>query len=177
MSPAVKRLARISFWVVFLSAAGVAARQIWVKADPLRNHPVIATWWLNHNFGKLSSTNREAAVRAWVELERCYLTKWSAYDWVVWRIKEDIWKPHDPPIHFGLVRGGNRFTGVLDPRTTQCRTVTEALMAIVYQEPGWRTPLQGDWRKWWDANWTHFPNRARLALPSGPEDPNARPRR
>lgn len=172
-----RQVARLAFWVLFLSAAGVAARQIWTRLDPLRNHPILAPWWLQHNHDLLSSRDATTAVRAWNELERCFLSKWSAYDWVVWRVKEDIWKKDDPPIHFELHRSGNRYYASKSPVSPQCRTVNEAMMAILYQEPIWRTAHQGDWRKWWDANWTHFPNRHLAGKPSGPEDPSGRRRR
>ena len=177
MSPTTKRVIRLIFWVVFLAVAAGTGRQIWVKLDPLRNHPVIAPWWLRHNYAKLSSTDRTSAVRAWIELERCFLTKWSAYDWVVWKVKQNVWQKDDPAIHFRLLHNGTRFTAAAEGGHSECRTVNEALMAILYQEPGWRTPFHGDWRKWWDANWMSFPNRQLVALPSGPEDPTTRRRR
>jgi hypothetical protein len=177
MTPAAKRVVRLAFWMVFLAGATITGRQIWVKLDPLRNHPVVAPWWLRHNYAKLSSTHRATAMRAWIELERCFLTKWSAYDWVVWRVKQNVWQKEDPAIHFGLHRSGRRFNAVPEGGRSECRTVNEALMAILYQEPGWRIPFEGDWRKWWDANWMSFPNRELVALPSGPEEPRAGRRR
>ena len=171
MTPTPKLAARVAFWIVFLTVAGVAARQIWVRLDPLRNHPALAPWWLRHNYAKLSSTHAPTAVAAYVELERCFLSKWPAYDWVVWRVKENIWEKTDPPIHFRLQRSGYRFTPHAAAPGPECRTVTEALMAMLHQEPGWRVPLQGDWRKWWDANWTSLPNRQLTGKPSGPENP------
>lgn len=177
MTPLGRRVARVSFWIVFLAVAGVAARQIWVKLDPLHNHPLLAPWWLRHNYAQLASTHQPTAVRAYLEIERCFLSKWSGYDWVVWRVKENVWQKDDPPIHFRLHRNGYRFTPTPEPPTRECRTVNESLMAILYQEPGWKVAWQGDWRKWWDANWTYFPNRSISAKPSGPEDPNARRRR
>lgn len=177
LKPSVKCAVRIAFWIVFLAAAGFAAHRIWTRLDPLHNHPVIAPWWLSRLHTRVSSPNPATAARAWTELELCFLRKWSAYDWVVWRVKEDIWKPVDPPIHFGLHRSGNRFYARPGPPSTECRTVNEALMAILYQEPTWKTAHQGDWRKWWDANWTYFPNHYLAGKPSGPEDPNSRRRR
>jgi hypothetical protein len=169
--------ARIVFWIVFLAAAGLAARLIWVKLDPLRNHPVIGRWWLEHNYAQLGSTHAPSAVRAWNELERCFLSKWAAYDWVVWRVKQNVWQKDDPLIHFRLERSGTRFNASVAPPATNCRTVTEALMAILHQEPGWKVGYDGDWRKWWEANWMAFPNRELQALPSGPEDPHPQRRR
>ena len=165
---------RCIFWILFLALAALAFRQIWVKLDPLRNHPVIATWWLGHNVAQLGSPHSATAVRAWNELERIYLSKWSAYDWLVWRVKQDIWKRDDPPIHFQLRQQGGRYYAAAGSAGGDCRTVTEALMAILHQEPTRRTSYQGDWRKWWDANWTYFPNRQLQALPSGPEAPTGR---
>ncbi len=177
MKPHAKRIARLAFWIVFLTAAGVTGWQIWVRLDPLRNHPAIAPWWLQRQVDGLSSSHRETAVRAWNELERCYLTKWSAYDWVVWRIKENIWRKDDPPIHFHLGRSGNRYHATPGMPGPDCRTVTDALMAMVHQDPLWKTPYAGDWRRWWEANWTYYPNRHMPGKPSGPEDPGSRRRR
>ncbi|MDO8545424.1 MAG: hypothetical protein Q7S40_33705 [Opitutaceae bacterium] len=165
---------RIVFWILFLCLAVFAFGQIWLRLDPLRNHPAISQWWLQHNVAQLGSTDRAVAVNAWREIERCYLTKWSAYDWVVWRVKQNVWAKTDPPIHFRLKLGGNRYYAMVDPGQSDCRTVNESLMAILYQEPGWQTPFQGDWRKWWEANWNYFPNRELKALPSGPEAPRRR---
>lgn len=176
MKPAVKLSVRLTFWVLFLAGAGVLAREIWVKLDPLHNHPLIATWWLEHNHARLASTDPAVAARAWNELEFCFLSKWSAYDWIVWRVKEDVWRPNDPPIHFQLRREGTRYAASPAPGPAECRTVNEALMAILYREPVWQNPPSGDWRKWWDANWTYFPNRHLAGKPSGPESP-AQPRR
>ncbi|MSU49118.1 MAG: hypothetical protein EXS37_08555 [Opitutus sp.] len=177
MSPQAKRFARFTFWIVFLAAAAGSAQQIWVRLDPLRNHPLLAPWWMQHNHAQLASAHAPTAVRAWNELERCFLSKWSAYDWVVWRVKEDIWRKDDPPIHFHLRRDGYRYYASETAGPGECRTVNEALMAILHQEPGWKSPHEGDWRKWWDANWTYFPNRERKGLPSGPEDPGGARRR
>ena len=171
MSRPAKLIARLIFWTAFLAAAVFATRLIWTKLDPLRNHPVIARWWLERNYAALSSRDPAEAVAAWQELERCYLSKWHAYDWVVWRVKQNIWQPNDPLIHFHLEQSGRRFQARAIAPSGECRTVTEALMAILHQEPGWNTPRRGDWRRWWDANWTAFPNRELRALPSGPEDP------
>lgn len=33
-----------------------------------------------------------------------------------------------------------------------CRTVAEALMAIMYREKKWTLAYQGDWQAWWQAN-------------------------
>ena len=99
---------------------------------------------------------------------------WAAYDWVVWRVKQNVWARSDPPIHFRLTRGGGRYYATKDGGPGDCRTVNEALMAILYQEPGWRETFAGNWRQWWDANWTYFPNRELQALPSGPEAPSGR---
>lgn len=177
MAVPARSISRVVFWIVFLAGAAVAARLIWVKLDPLRNHPTISGWWLERNYARLASPDREVAAAAWMELERCYLSKWAAYDWVVWRVKHNIWQPHDPPVHFGLRRSGNRYYAAPKENPSECRTVTDALMAILYQEPVWRTPHRGDWRAWWDANWSSFPNRERQALPSGPEDPRGPLRR
>lgn len=171
-----KTLARLAFWITFLVAAGVAARVLWVKADPLRNHPLIAKWWLEYNHARLASRDPAAAARAYLELERCYLSKWAAYDWVVWRVKEDIWRKDDPPIHFHLERSGYRYYARPMPNRSECRTVNEALMAMLHQDSLWRTAYSGDWRKWWDDNWTRYPNRHLLGKPSGPEDPRGRRR-
>lgn len=177
MSSHAKSPARVAFWIVFLALAGLAATQIWVRLDPLRNHPLLAPWWLRHNHARLASDNPAAAVRAWNELDRCFLSKWSAYDWIVWRVKEDVWRKDDPPIHFQLRRSGNRYYAHSGAGGSECRTVNEALMAILFQEPVWTSAHRGDWQKWWEANWTYFPNRHLPGLPSGPEDPSTRRRR
>ena len=165
---------RLTFWILFLPLAGVGFWQIWVRLDPLRNHPVISRWWLHRNLAQLSSPDPATGVRAWRELDLLYNTRWAAYDWIVWQVKQNIWKERDPPIHFRLQRNGDRYHPTAGGRGGDCRTVNEALMAILYQEPMRRTAYQGDWRKWWDANWTYFPNRELQGLPSGPEDPTGR---
>lgn len=168
---------RVSFWILFLAAAGVAAWQIWTRLDPLHNHPVIATWWLEHNHAQLASRHPARAARAWQELDHCFHIKWSAYDWIVWRVKEDFWKPEDPPIHFRLTRSGDRFTARPAGPPAECRTVNEALMAILHGERVGRVPFRGDWRQWWEANWTAYPNWRLPGKPAGPEAPRRGGRR
>lgn len=162
---------RAIFWVVFLAFAGAAFEQTWKRLDPLRNHPQISQWWLALNCARLASRDDRKAVQAWHERERLFLTRWSGYDWIVWKVKQDIWRPDDPRIQFVVRREGGRFFAARGAGHSECRTVTEALMAIVHQEPVRRSDYQGDWRKWWDDNWTKYPNRVLHALPSGPEDP------
>ena len=79
------------------------------------------------------------AVRACIELERCFLTKWSGYDWVVWRLKQNAFHHGGEPI-------ATADQSKMDGRS-ECRTVNEAMMVILYPEPGWKTSYQGDWRK------------------------------
>ena len=165
---------RLTFWILFLALAGVGFWQIWIKFDPLRNHPVVASWWLHRNLAQLSSPDPATGAQAWRELDRLYSTRWAAYDYIVWQVKRDIWKTGRPSIHFRLVRSGGRYQPEAVAGGGDCRTVNDALMAMLYQEPARRTAYEGDWRKWWDANWTFFPNRELQGLPSGPEDPRGR---
>jgi hypothetical protein len=37
-----------------------------------------------------------------------------------------------------------------------CRTVSEALMAIMYREKKWTVDYQGDWQTWWQANGKYY---------------------
>lgn len=173
MTPKAKRIARIVFWTLFLAGSVVAARVLWLRAEPLLNHPVIAPWWWQRQVDALASSDRATALRAWAELENGYLRKWAAYDWVIWRVKENIWKKDDPPIHFRLERSGHRYHATTGAPGGDCRTVTDALMAMLHQDTHWRTPYAGDWGKWWDANWTRYRNYHFQAKPSGPEDPHA----
>lgn len=91
---------------------------------------LIATWWLERNHVRLASREPAEAARAWNQLEVSFPSKWWAHDWIGWRVMEDVWRPHDPPIHFPLRREGSRYAASPMPGPADCRTVNEAPMAI-----------------------------------------------
>lgn len=166
----VPRRRRIALWAAILAAAGVALGVIWHELNPLEMHPVIREWWFRHNLRLLASSDPATGVRGWTELRRLYHRWWWGYDRVVWQVKQDAWQADSPSIRFRLVGDGSAFVATADAtRPGDCRTVQDAMMAILYGEPTRLTPFRGDWWAWWVENEKAYPNRYRRPRPSGPE--------
>ena len=150
------------FWAVFLVVAAVAFAYVWKTKDPLRNHPYLLPVWVKHNVRLLAHPHPAVAQNAWLELWNLYFTKWTVYQ----MFPEQVANP--APISFLIERqtfppGGNGSPAMegffarnkpiyYKTERVYCRTVGEALMAIMYREKKWSADYDGDWQAWWQAN-------------------------
>jgi hypothetical protein len=157
---------RVGFWVVFLLVAAAAFTYIWRARDPLRQNPYLLTLWVKYNVRLVAHPHPAVAHEAWLELWNLYFTKWMAYQMfpehlanaapISFLIERQSFPPggsnapamegffaHNKPIYYKTDR-------------VYCRTVGEALMAIMYQEKKWTVDYQGDWQAWWQANGRYY---------------------
>lgn len=138
-------------WLVFLLGAAAAGRHFWIKNEPHRTSPLLTPYWTSYNLQLMRHPNPRVAAAAWRELSHMYYTKWDSVD----AIRELI--PDEGPISFLVVRQTDSFWAedkaiYYKADRVHCRTVGEALLAIVYKEKRWRTGYDGDWAAWWEAN-------------------------
>jgi len=144
--------ARIIFWSLFLPAALAFGIYAWNKG--IRQQCA-------HQMYLMAHPNAKVASKAWNDLNRLYMSEWKAYDYLVDHVD-------DPrPIHF-LVEAGpaqypyghynTRYFEVHDKpifyktNRVYCRTVGEAVLAMIYNEGKGRRDLEADWQTWWEAN-------------------------
>lgn len=156
---------RIAFWVGFLLVAGTTFAWAWKTNDPLRNNPYLAPLWVRHNLRLLAHPHPAVAYEAWVTLWNLYFTKWAVYEMFPTEVNDAT------PISFLVERqafpaSGDKpavhgFFALERPiyyksERVHCRTVGEALMAIMYREKKWTVDYEGDWQAWWRANGKHY---------------------
>ena len=156
---------RVAFWVVFLSLSGALFVHQWKTKDPLNNHPVILDQWARHNIRLLSHPHPQVAAQAWVTLWNLFQRKWQVYHLLPAHFADAS------PIHFLIDRKPFPATAeqpaleafFAEPKPiyyrserVYCRTVGEALMAIMYREGKWRVDYQDDWSAWWELNRAYY---------------------
>ena len=157
---------RAIFWVAFLLVAGAAFIYIWRTKDPLRNHEYLLPLWVKYNVQLLAHPHPAVAHGAWLELSNLYLTKWTVYQ------SFPVEVGNAAPISFLIERQSLPGAGENAPAMegffarnkpiyyktdrVYCRTVGEAIMAIMYREKKWSVDYQGDWPAWWQANGQHY---------------------
>jgi hypothetical protein len=157
---------REGFWVVFLLLAAAAFIHIWRTKDPLRNHPVLLPLWVKYNVRLMAHPHPVVAHKGWLEVWNLYFTKWAVFD----MIPEHL--ANTQPISFLIERqsfpqGGDNAPAMegffahsrpiyYKTDRVYCRTVREALMAIMYREKKWTVDYQGDWQAWWQANGKYY---------------------
>ena len=142
---------RIVFWSLFLPAAIVAGVLFWRHGALQR---------ANRCLHLLTHPNAAVAGQAWWDLRELYFTKWAVYEFCLQHVgdKEEIGFLVER--EKGAGRGGpeqSDFTVKGHPiyyRTDRvyCRTVGEAILAIVHSERKWKTDFEGDWPAWWEQN-------------------------
>ena len=111
------------------------------------------------------------AAAAWDELQNLFFTTWAAYfilqdhlqdpepiHFLLEKTSEEVYTPKLKET-FKVARGG--WTGGPKPiyyKSGQrpCRTVGEALKAILYNEPTWKQDFAGDWNLWWRQNQAYY---------------------
>jgi hypothetical protein len=160
-----KHVARAVFWVVFLAASGAIFAHQWKKNDPLLNHPLLLDLRVRYNVLLLSHPHPEVASEAWTALWNLFHRKWRVYHALPAHFADAT------PIHFLIVR--QRFPANPDMPALEafsarpkpiyhaaervyCRTVGEALMAILYREGKWKVDYRDDWNEWWVRNRTYY---------------------
>ncbi|MGE5848715.1 MAG: hypothetical protein ACM362_01145 [Candidatus Methylomirabilota bacterium] len=157
---------RAAFWVVFLVLAAAAFTYIWRTKDPLRNNPYLLPLWVRYNVRLMAHSHPDVAQKAWLELWNLYFTKWAVYQ----TFPEHL--ASTQPISFlierqSFPRGGDNAPAMdgffarnkpiyYKAERIYCRTVSEALMAIMYREKKWTVDYQGDWQAWWQANGKYY---------------------
>ncbi len=157
---------RAAFWVVFLVVAAGALVYIWRAKDPLRNHPVLLPLWVNYNVRLMAHPHPSVAHDAWLEVWNLYFTKWAVFETFPKHLA------NTEPISFLIERESFPTGGPNNPAMDgffarnkpvyyradriYCRTVSEALMAIMYREKKWTEDYQGDWQTWWQANGKYY---------------------
>ena len=160
-----RTILRVLFWVVFLATSAVIFVHQWKKNDPLLHHPWLLEVRTRYNILLLSHSHPDVASKAWIALWNLYHRKWQVYHALPAHFADPT------PIHFLLER--ERFPANPDMRALEaffarpkpiyyqaervyCRTVGEALMAILYREGKWQVDYRDDWHEWWVRNRTHY---------------------
>jgi hypothetical protein len=157
---------RAIFWVVFLLLAAGAFLHIWRTKDPLRNNPYLLPLWVKYNVRLLAHPHPAVARDAWLELWNLYFTKYMVYQILPGEVANPA------PISFLIERESFPAGGKNAPAMEgffarkkpifykadeiYCRTVGEAIMAIMYREKTWDVDYQGDWSAWWQANGKYY---------------------
>lgn len=160
-----KNLARVAFWLVFLAASGAIFVHQWKKNDPLLHHPVLLDLRTRYNLLLLSHPHPEVASQAWITLWNLFHRKWQVYHALPAHFADAT------PIHFLIERQSfprapeqpamEAFFAKAAPiyyrsERVYCRTVGEALMAILYREGKWKIDYRDDWNEWWVRNRTYY---------------------
>lgn len=163
---------RIVFWVIFLSVSGTLFAHQWKTKDPLNNHPVFLEYWARYNILLLAHPRPEVATQAWITLWNLFHRKWQIYHMLPQHFADRS------PINFLIERKSFPASGeqpALEGFFAQakpvyyyservyCRTVGEALMAIMHREGKWKTDYRDDWNAWWELNRTYY----RIGPPAG----------
>ena len=157
---------RVAFWVVFLLLATGAFAYTWRTNDPLRNNPYLAPLWVKYNLRLVAHSHPAVAHDAWLTLWNLYFTKWAVFETFPKHLV------NTQPISFLIERQSLPGAGENAPAMegffarnkpiyyktdrVYCRTVGEAIMAIMYREKKWSVDYQGDWPAWWQANGQHY---------------------
>ena len=157
---------RAMFWVVFLLLAAGAFIYVWRTKDPLRNNPYLLPLWVKYNVRMLAHPHPAVAQDAWLELWNLYFTKYMAYQMFPAEVANAA------PISFLIERqsfpaGGKNAPAMegffarkkpfyFKTDRVYCRTVGEAIMAIMYREKTWDVDYQGNWQAWWQANGKYY---------------------
>jgi hypothetical protein len=141
---------RAVFWGAFSLVAVAAFIYIWTTQDPLRRNPYLLPFWVKHNVRLLAHPHPAVAEAAWLELWNLYFTKWTAYQMFPGLVEDHA------PISFLMERksfpaGGGPDVPAMEgffagrkpiyykAEQVCCRTVGEAVMAIMYREKKWTT--------------------------------------
>ena len=156
---------RVVFWVIFLAASGTLFAHQWKTKDPLHNHPVLLEYWTRHNIRLLAHPHPQVAQQAWLTLWDLFFRKWQVYHLLPAHFADAA------PISFLIDRRAFPSTGeqpaleaffaeakpiYYQSERVYCRTVGEALMAIMYREGKWKIDYQNDWNEWWELNRGHY---------------------
>jgi hypothetical protein len=157
---------RLAFWAVFLLLAAGTFAYLVATRDPLRQNPYLLPLWVKHNIRLLSHPHPAVAHDAWLELWNLYFTRWAVYQ----QLPAEV--GNAAPIAFLIERESFPAAGEHAPamegffarrkpiyyktERVYCRTVGEALMAIMYREKKWTEDYRGDWAAWWQANAAHY---------------------
>ena len=152
---------RVAFWIVFLAVSGALFAHQWKTKDPFNQHPWIIDLRARHNIGLLAHPHPKVARDAWVALWNLFHRKWQVYHLLPAHFGDAS------PIHFLIERkafqsSGEQpalegFFGEAKPiyyrsERIYCRTVGEALMAMMYREGKWKVDYRDDWKSWWELN-------------------------
>lgn len=146
-----KKIARIVFWLTFIPAAIVTGIYSYYRGMSQRVDLYIE---------RMAHPNAKVASEAWINLRELYMTSWDAYGLVLEHINDDtpisflieIEKMPVPgkPAQDNFWANGKPIYYKAD--TVYCRTIGEAILAFVHNEPKWKTPYDGDWNAWWENN-------------------------
>jgi hypothetical protein len=150
------------FWLVFLLVAAGVFIYVWGAKDPLRNHPYLLPLWVKHNVRLLAHPHPAVAHDAWLELWNLYYSKWTVSQMfpaevsnaapislLIERQSVPGWGDNAPAMEGFFGRNKPIY---YKTERVYCRTVGEAIMAIMYREKKWSVDYQGDWQAWWQAN-------------------------
>lgn len=140
---------RLVFWVVFLAVVGVLFVYTWRTNDPLRNNPYLLPLWVRYQVRLLGHPHPAVAHDAWATLWNLYYTKWQVYV-----ERRPFRQVGDKPAVDGFFASARPIYYRTD--RVYCRTVGEALMAIMYREKKWTVDYEGDWQAWWRANGARY---------------------
>jgi len=177
-------IARLVFWISFLSFAAWFGRRAWVKNDAYFKNPIVVETRTRFHLWMLSSRSPRLASASWYSLQDIYLRSWRAYHLIAERFLDDKPihftirhkdEPGRPSFVFGTFWASPERFNVYAKRASVrmhdgsyrpfvCSTVGEALLAMAYNEQDrWHTAFNGDWQRWYLENRRYYPLSVRAS--------------
>lgn len=149
------------FWAMFGAGACAALWAVWTKADPLRKHPWLAERYLAGKIEAMKHSDPRVGAAAWGDVANAFGTSWASFQ-IVMRLAEQndaapVWflvEKEKFPVPGEAAREGFWATSKAVFHKTDrvyCRTVGDAVRAIIYNERKWTQDWDGDWSAWWTA--------------------------
>ena len=136
---------RAGIWVLILAVVCGGGWYYWQNLPPQRTKRYLK---------QMQHPNAIVASEAWSELSHLFFTDWAAYYLLLDEVSSQA------PISFllekqrpeGLERELFSASGkpiYYKSDGIYCRTLGEAILAILHNDPKHDTPFEGDWRAWW----------------------------
>jgi len=140
------------FWPLFLAVALGFGWYAWNRGVEQRCRRYIEL---------MGHPNANIAGQAWWDLRELYFTKWAAYSFILDHLDDDrpvsflIEREPRPDNNQPMFHTRNRPIYYRSDRVW-CHTVSDAMMAFIYDERKWKSDFEGDWGEWWRQNQGYY---------------------